>query len=96
MPFRIIVVGGGPVGLTAAHILSSAGIDFVVLEKYSTVFPELGNGIALWPQTNRILDQLRLLQPLKHLPTVLNRRFVLTEQGSVFARNSAFGLPKVK
>ena len=92
--FRIIVVGGGPIGLLAAHILSKAGIDYVLLEKQATVAPELGNALALWPQTTRILDQLRLLEPLQPLLTPVNHRILLTHDGKIFSRSKMFYLTR--
>ena len=96
--FKVIVVGGGPVGLMAAHIISQAGsgIDFVVLEKHHTVYPELGNAIALWPQTVRVLDQLRLLERLRPLGTPVGRKFVLNHDGNIYSENMSFSLPKEK
>jgi 2-polyprenyl-6-methoxyphenol hydroxylase-like FAD-dependent oxidoreductase len=64
-PFRVVVVGGGLVGLTAAHILSRAGIDFVILEKHNTVLSSQGTTLAFWPHTLRIFDQLGLLEALQ-------------------------------
>jgi 2-polyprenyl-6-methoxyphenol hydroxylase-like FAD-dependent oxidoreductase len=46
MPFRVIVVGAGVVGLTASHCLQHAGIDHVVLEKRNDVAPAEGASIA--------------------------------------------------
>lgn len=62
MGFRIIVAGGGLVGLTTAHILSKAGIDFVVLEQHDNVTPYLGSLLSIMPSTLRVLDQLDLLE----------------------------------
>jgi len=88
--FRVIVVGGGPVGLTAAHILAKAGIDFVVLERHHTVTPDLGASVALWPLTLRVFDQLRILKPLEHLMNPLKHKIVLTHSGDIYAQNDAF------
>jgi 2-polyprenyl-6-methoxyphenol hydroxylase-like FAD-dependent oxidoreductase len=62
MGFRIIVAGGGLVGLTTAHILSKAGIDFVVLEQHDNITPYLGSLLSIMPSTLRVLDQLDLLE----------------------------------
>ncbi|RYP30820.1 hypothetical protein DL768_011183 [Monosporascus sp. mg162] len=56
--FRVIVVGGGPTGLTAAHMLSKAGIDFVLLEKRDTCMAEIGAALVVGPGTARVYDQL--------------------------------------
>lgn len=63
--FRVIVVGGGMIGLSLAHILDRAGIDFVVLEKHKTVLAEKGSAFGIWPPAGRILDQMGLLERFK-------------------------------
>lgn len=73
MGFRIIVVGGGLVGLTTAHILSKAGIDFVVLEQHDNVTPYLGSLLSIMPSTLRVLDQLDLLDTLEQHCDVVHR-----------------------
>lgn len=60
-PFRIIVVGGSIAGLTLAHCLDQAGVDYVVLEKHGTIdSAPLGGFIAIMPTGARILTQLGL------------------------------------
>jgi NADPH-dependent glutamate synthase beta subunit-like oxidoreductase len=62
---RVILVGGGPVGLVAAHILAAAGIPFVLLEQRSTIVPLQGAGIVLFPHTQRVLHQLGLMERIR-------------------------------
>ncbi|KAH8680587.1 hypothetical protein BX600DRAFT_1599 [Xylariales sp. PMI_506] len=78
-PFRIIIVGGGLVGLNAAHILSSLSaaiaasnpgapaLDFVILEQHGTVTPWVGTLLAQMAPTYRIYDQLGLLSDMRKL-----------------------------
>ncbi|KAI0378928.1 putative monooxygenase [Hypomontagnella monticulosa] len=66
-PFRVVIVGAGLVGLTAAHIFSKAGIDFIILEKHDTPLSVQGATLALWPHTLRIFDQLGLLEPAQSI-----------------------------
>lgn len=61
-PFRAVIVGGGPVGLTLAHTLAQANIDFVVLEARDTVFADEGASIILYPGALRIYAQLGILE----------------------------------
>ncbi|KXJ85146.1 putative monooxygenase [Microdochium bolleyi] len=69
--FRVIIVGAGLVGLTAAHILYKAGIDFVVLEKHKTIIPTVGSVMTIWPQTSRVFQQLGLNEVLSpHLDSL--------------------------
>lgn len=76
--FRVIVVGGGLVGLTAAHILTQAGIDFIVLEKHKSVLTSRGTQLALWPQTFRTFDQLGLLEAVQPILDWCKRTVVLS------------------
>lgn len=89
MGFRVIVAGGGLVGLTTAHILSKAGIDFVVLEQYDNVTPYLGSLLSIVPGTLRVLDQLGLLGPLRPLSDdVENLHFFAADTASTVREES--------
>ncbi len=86
--FREIIVGGGLVGLTAAHIFSKAGIDFLLLEKHKSVASLFGTLFAFWPQTFRIFDQLGLLEPLQPILEHLNQAFIISaEDGRIIIKD---------
>ncbi|KAL2797702.1 hypothetical protein BJX66DRAFT_323165 [Aspergillus keveii] len=63
--FRVIIVGGSVGGLTLAHCLSRAGIDYVVLEKGDQIAPEIGASIGIMPNGARVLAQLGLFEELE-------------------------------
>ncbi|KAK1590929.1 uncharacterized protein LY79DRAFT_553625 [Colletotrichum navitas] len=73
----VIVVGGGPVGMTAAHALSRAGIDFVLLESRSTIVLDAGSNLVLSPTGLRALSQFGILPALNKVssPLAKFRRF---------------------
>lgn len=73
-PFKVIIIGGSIVGLTLAHCLDHAGIDYVVLEKHQDVDPQLGAFIAILPNGARILEQLGLYDAVKEVsePTTVH------------------------
>ncbi|EOD43355.1 putative fad binding domain-containing protein [Neofusicoccum parvum UCRNP2] len=56
--FRVVIVGGSIAGLTLALALEKNNIDFVVLEAYPEIAPQVGASIAVLPNGFRILDQL--------------------------------------
>lgn len=58
--FRVLIAGGGPVGLTAAHTLHQAGIDFVLLERRESAIVQAGSNLVLFPNGLRALGQLGL------------------------------------
>ncbi|KAH8664568.1 hypothetical protein BX600DRAFT_464675 [Xylariales sp. PMI_506] len=64
-PFKIAIVGGGMTGLTAALHLDRLGMDFVLLEAYSDITPEVGASLALYPNFQRVLDQLGVLDAVR-------------------------------
>jgi len=69
--FKVIVVGGGPVGLVAAHSLTQAGIDFVLLESRSSVVLDAGSNLVLTAIGLRVLGQLGLLPALDKVSSPL-------------------------
>jgi len=46
-PFKVIIVSGGLVGLTAAYALHLANINFVVLERNDDVAVNVGASLVL-------------------------------------------------
>lgn len=71
--FRAIIVGGGPVGLTAAHALERAGIDFVLLEQRPHVVIDAGANLVMLPDGMRACAELGLQDALDAVSTPLAR-----------------------
>ncbi|KAE8375699.1 hypothetical protein BDV26DRAFT_9198 [Aspergillus bertholletiae] len=57
-PFRVLIAGGSITGLSLALMLEANKIDFLVLEAYPNIAPEVGASLAFQPNGFRILDQL--------------------------------------
>lgn len=71
--FKVIIVGGGPVGLTAANALTRAGIDFVLLESRSNIVIDAGSNLVLLPMGLRLLGQLGLLDAFNQVSSPLGQ-----------------------
>ncbi|KAI0884187.1 putative dehydrogenase [Annulohypoxylon maeteangense] len=71
---RVIVAGGGPVGLYTAHALAKANIDYVLLEQQPEIVRYKGAGIVLLPQTARLCDQLGILKQMQEPATRLHSK----------------------
>lgn len=82
--FRVVIVGGGPAGLVAAHSLHLAGIDFVVLERRDSVINDVGASLALGPPSLRVLHQFGLLAQLEAVGAEVQRTKSLTRDGQLF------------
>ncbi|KAJ4311440.1 hypothetical protein N0V94_007953 [Neodidymelliopsis sp. IMI 364377] len=54
-------------GLTLANILEQLNIDYLVLEKYGKIAPDLGASIGIFPNGFRILDQIGCYDAIKDL-----------------------------
>lgn len=79
--FRIILVGGGPVGLMAAHVFAAAGIDFVLLEQRATIVPPQGAGIVLFPHPQRVLEQLGLMGRIREIAHEFSENRIVNSWG---------------
>ena len=77
-------MGGGPVGLTAAHAFDRAGIDFVLLERQPEVVMNAGSNLVLSPAGLQKMTQLDLTQALYDISTPLGRQERLDHAGKEF------------
>ncbi|TLD09974.1 hypothetical protein PgNI_05415 [Pyricularia grisea] len=68
---KIIIVGGGPVGMTAVHALTRAGIDFVLLESRPTIVMDAGSNLVLSLTGLRALSQFGILPALEKCSSAL-------------------------
>lgn len=93
-PFRVIIIGGGPVGLTAAHAFLAAGIDFVVLEARDTFAPEEGASLLAYASTQRVWHQLGLLGAMEAKACSVDTRSSADHAGNVFRRGTPSAIHK--
>lgn len=64
MGFKVVIVGGSVTGLSVANMLERFDIDYILLEAYSHIAPQVGASIGILPNGFRILDQLGCYQPV--------------------------------
>lgn len=83
-PFKVIIIGSSIVGLTLAHCLDHAGIDYVVLEKNQDVHPQLGAFIGIMPNGARVLEQLGLYDTVKDISESMRVHHSVHPDGFVF------------
>ncbi|KAI1169354.1 hypothetical protein F5B18DRAFT_20040 [Nemania serpens] len=76
--FRAIIVGGGLLGLTAAHMFSKTDMDYVVLEQHEDLVPEIGSLLVLLPPTYRVLDQLGILDAVRPIIADVTRSVLMS------------------
>ncbi|KAJ5008475.1 FAD-dependent monooxygenase sdnN [Colletotrichum sp. SAR 10_66] len=93
-PFKAIIIGGGPSGITAAHAFYHAGIDFVVLERRTNIVEDLGASLVLGPTSMRVFHQLGILDKLMEIGMLLDDNKGFTTDGFNFKQSSAFDLLK--
>ncbi|EUC41697.1 hypothetical protein COCMIDRAFT_8624 [Bipolaris oryzae ATCC 44560] len=55
---RVLIIGGSVAGLTLANAFEQTGIDYLLLEQWHEIAPDVGASIAIFPNGARILDQL--------------------------------------
>ncbi|CAG9992113.1 unnamed protein product [Clonostachys byssicola] len=90
---KVVIVGGGPVGIITAHALHHAGIDFVVLESRADIFEDTGASLAVTPQNLRVFHQLGLLKTLLALGSPLNHHSEgFSSKRPKFSRSNALSL----
>ncbi|KAL6406619.1 FAD-binding domain containing protein [Ilyonectria robusta] len=81
--FKVVIGGGSITGLTVANMLQLYDIDFVVLESYPDIAPQVGASIGILPHGNRILDQLGLYQKVLDLCPPLDSFHFRDETGNI-------------
>ena len=87
--FKVIIVGAGPVGLTAAHALILAGIDFVVLEQRESIVLDEGASLVLGPNSLRVMYQLGLYDSLLAVGDEFRHQKVFTVNGNKWKDTTA-------
>ncbi|KXJ87525.1 hypothetical protein Micbo1qcDRAFT_208147 [Microdochium bolleyi] len=72
---QVVIVGGGITGLTLGLMLERLGVDYVLLEAYGSMTPDVGASIALTPNGLRILDQLGCYEKLERVSVPMSKSF---------------------
>ncbi|KAF9876991.1 FAD binding domain protein [Colletotrichum karsti] len=67
MGFKVIIAGGSVSGLSLANMLERLNIDYVLLEAYPEIAPQVGASIGLLPNGFRILDQINCYEPIREI-----------------------------
>ncbi|KAI1347960.1 hypothetical protein F5Y01DRAFT_293820 [Xylaria sp. FL0043] len=90
-PFRAIIVGGGLLGLTAAHIFSKTDMDYVVLEQHDDLMPDIGSLLSLMPHTFRVLDQLDVLDAVSPIVSRVDHNVLMSASDGSIWREDELG-----
>ncbi len=87
---KIVIVGGGIGGLTAAALLHRRGHDVLILEKAGE-FGEVGAGLQISPNGSRVLAELGLAGALRDIGTTATRIAIRRWQDDAVLLNRPLG-----
>src|SRR5882724_3689566 len=82
---KILIIGGGIGGLTAAIALRQAGFGVEVFERAAEL-KEIGAGIGLSANAIRVLKHLGLMQPVVDRGTVIEAVISYNSRGNAIGR----------
>jgi 2-polyprenyl-6-methoxyphenol hydroxylase-like FAD-dependent oxidoreductase len=88
-PFKVLIVGAGVTGLTLAHCLAKANVEFVLVDK-GAIAPAFGNTITLFPHGIRILHQLDCLDVVMDQCASMDGSNCRGSNGKVFAASENY------
>ena len=88
-PFRAIIIGGGLLGLTAAHIFAKSDMDYVVLEQHDDLMPKIGSLLSMMPQTFRVLDQLDILEATSPVMTRVDHNVLMSAEDAAIWKSES-------
>ncbi|OLN94167.1 FAD-dependent urate hydroxylase 5 [Colletotrichum chlorophyti] len=81
MTLKVVIVGASIAGLSLANMLERVGIDYVLLEAYPEIAPQVGASIGLLPNGLRILDQLGCYERIRAMAGDCYHRMNFREVG---------------
>ena len=87
--FRVVIVGAGVAGLTLAHSLEKANIDYVLLDK-GVVAPPWGTSITIHPHGCRILHQIGCLDAVSAQCAPMELFKIRNSSGKSFMQDNFF------
>ncbi|KAK7997544.1 hypothetical protein PG989_005584 [Apiospora arundinis] len=87
---KIIVVGGGPVGMTVAHALTRANIDFVLLESRASIVMAAGASLVMSQIGLRALSQFGVLPAIEKVSSPLSICKRFNHQGQTIGDTKLF------
>ncbi|KAF7591723.1 hypothetical protein BBP40_001167 [Aspergillus hancockii] len=89
--FRVVIIGGSVAGLTLANILQRYGVDYIVLEKYPKIAPQLGASIGILPYGFQILDQIGVIDRIEALDESVDSMKTFGPDGMQLSSLDTFG-----
>lgn len=89
--FTVVIIGGSVAGLTLANILERYGIEYVLLEKYNMIAPQLGASLGVLPYGCQILDQLGINEQVQALSEKVESMEVFGPDGVRLNAQETFG-----
>ncbi|WP_063770980.1 bifunctional 3-(3-hydroxy-phenyl)propionate/3-hydroxycinnamic acid hydroxylase MhpA [Streptacidiphilus neutrinimicus] len=87
----VVIVGAGPVGVTAAILLARRGVHTVLLERHRDVYP-LPRAVAMDDEVRRILQAVGVAEPFATITRPANGLRLLDARHRVFATFRRDGL----
>jgi 2-polyprenyl-6-methoxyphenol hydroxylase-like FAD-dependent oxidoreductase len=90
-PFTVIIIGGSVAGLTLANVFERYGIEYILLEKYKVIAPQLGASIGILPYGLQVLDQLGIAEQVSSVCELVETMQTFGPDGERLKTMDTFG-----